>query len=134
MSGSVGLVSTAFTDAEKADIRRFCGYPAYGAGAAGFNSWRFFQAFGLLEYRMTNFRPEEFQVCRLMLSQLYPLELAIYSSTSNLDTDQAAVWTHNKREVADRMSLYRQWRRELCGIMGVPPGPALGNGGGSITI
>jgi hypothetical protein len=31
----------AFTDAEKTDIRRYCGYPAYGAGAAGNMGWRF---------------------------------------------------------------------------------------------
>lgn len=31
-----------FTDAEKADVRRFCGYPTYGSGARGFQSWRFF--------------------------------------------------------------------------------------------
>ena len=41
-----------FTDAEKTDIRRHCGYPAYGAGAAGFQAWRFYQAYGLLEYRI----------------------------------------------------------------------------------
>ena len=32
----------AFTDAEKTDIRRFCGYPAYGAANSGFQNWRFF--------------------------------------------------------------------------------------------
>ncbi len=49
----------AFTDAEKTDIRRFCGYPAYGAGAAGFQSWRFYQAYGMLEYRMNNLSAAE---------------------------------------------------------------------------
>lgn len=29
MSGSINLSTDPFTDAEKADIRRFCGYPAY---------------------------------------------------------------------------------------------------------
>ena len=28
----------AFTDAEKTDIRRFCGYPAYGAASIGMSS------------------------------------------------------------------------------------------------
>ena len=41
----------AFTDEEKTDIRRFCGYPAYGSGASGFQSWRFYQAYGTIRTR-----------------------------------------------------------------------------------
>jgi hypothetical protein len=59
-----------FTDSEKTDIRRFCGYPAYGAGAAGFSNWRFYQVFGLLEYRLTNLAPAEESVVRRYLVQL----------------------------------------------------------------
>jgi hypothetical protein len=36
-----GTVQAPLTDAEKTDARRFCGYPAYGLGAAGFQNWRF---------------------------------------------------------------------------------------------
>ena len=43
-----------FTDAEKTDIRRFAGYPAYGAVPSSFQSYRFFQAYGTLEYRIAN--------------------------------------------------------------------------------
>jgi len=53
-----------FTDEEKTDIRRFCGYPAYGAGAAGFQSWRFYQAYGTLEFRMNNLSSAELTVAR----------------------------------------------------------------------
>ncbi len=129
MSGSITLASTSLTDAERADVRRFCGYPSYGPGNAGFQSWRFFQAYGLMEYRLTNARPEEFQVIRLHLTTLYGLESAIWGATGNLDTDKAAVWTHNKAEVRDRTALYNQTRRDLCGFLGLPPGPALGEGG-----
>ena len=45
-------VTAPLSDDEKANIRRFCGYPAYGAGPSGFQGWRFFQAYGLLEYRL----------------------------------------------------------------------------------
>jgi hypothetical protein len=114
-----------FTDAEKTDIRRFCGYPAYGAGAAGFQGWRFFQAYGLLEYRLNNLAPAEEQVVRGYLSNLHPLENAIPQAAGNLDTDQAAVWTRNAEEVRDRQGLFDDWRRRLCGFLGVPPGPAL---------
>lgn len=62
------------------------------------------------------------------LTKIAGLEADVLSATDNLDTDQAAVWVHNKNEVQDRMKLYRLWRRELCGFIGVPPGPSLGDG------
>lgn len=129
MSGSIGLVSASFTDAEKADVRRFCGYPAYGAGNSGFQGYRFFQAYGTMEFRLTNMRPEERQVARQFLSALYVQETAVWGSGDNLDTDQAAVWTHNKNEVRDRTRLLAQTRRDLCLMIGIPPGPGLGAGG-----
>ncbi|MDE8342954.1 MAG: hypothetical protein POG24_03955, partial [Acidocella sp.] len=113
--------------------RRFCGYPAYGGTPAGFQSWRFFQAYGLLEYRMNNLLPEESTVVLNYLFTLYPLESAVPNSGNNLDTDQASVWTHNRHEVADRTRLYDEWRRRLCAFLGVPPGPGLVSGG-SITL
>lgn len=114
-----------FLDSEKTDIRRFCGYPAYGAGAAGFQGWRFFQAYGVLEYRLTNLAPAEEQVVRSYLSTLSALETAVPQAGGNLDTDQAAVWRHNTDEVRDRQNLFDDWRRRLCGFLGVQPGPAL---------
>ena len=51
-----------FLDSEKTDIRRFCGYPAYGATQSGFQSWRFFQAYGLLEFRLNNLSVAEVAV------------------------------------------------------------------------
>ena len=74
MSGSAAL---CFTDGQKADIRRFCGYPAYGAGASGFNGWRFFQAYGTLEYRLNNLAPAEIAVTLQYISTLATLEAAI---------------------------------------------------------
>jgi hypothetical protein len=123
-----------FLDSEKTDIRRFCGYPAYGAGPAGFQSWRFFQAYGLLEYRLNNLSPAEETVVRNYLATLYPLESAIPQAAGNLDTEQAAVWTHNAEEVRDRQALFDDWRRRLCGFLGVPPGPALANGGVALVV
>jgi hypothetical protein len=128
MSGSVTLSPSALTDAERADVRRFLGYPSYGPGNSGFQGYRFFQAYGEMEFRLTNARPEEFQIMRQYLATLYSLEVAIYASGANLDTDQAAVWHHNKSEVADRTGLYAQARRALADFLGVPPGPGLGDG------
>lgn len=131
MSGSV---ATAFTDGQKADIRRFCGYPAYGAGASGFESWRFFQAYGTLEYRMNNLAPAEIAVTLQYISTLASLELAIPPTSENLDTASAAAWTHNENEAQDRMKLFDAWRRRLCGFLGIPPGPALAQPGVSLVV
>jgi hypothetical protein len=133
-SPSDQYVAGSFSDDEKAQIRRFCGYPAYGAGASGFQGWRFFQAYGTLEYRMNNMAPAETQVIRQYLATLYTLEAAIPGAGANLDTDKAAIWTHNKDEVSDRTALFNQWCRRLCGFIGVPPGPALGAGGNSVSL
>jgi hypothetical protein len=130
MSDTMNLPSGAFTDAEKTDIRRFCGYPAYGSGADGFQGWRFFQAYGLLEYRMNNLSPAEIQVVRNYLAQLYLLEQAILGASTNMGTDVAAVWTRNRTEARDREALFDSWRKRMCGFMGVPDGPALNNSSG----
>ena len=52
----------ALTSAEKTDIRRHCGYPAYGNAGSGFSSWRYYQANGLLEYRMNHLSLSEVTV------------------------------------------------------------------------
>jgi hypothetical protein len=129
----------SFTDAQKVDIRRFCGYPAYGGTPSGFQSWRFFQVYGLLEYRMNNLSStEETAVETIYLANLYPLELAIANSgqgaTDNMDTDSAGPWVHNKNEVRDRSRLFDMWCRRLCGFFDIPPGPALGDGSARIVI
>jgi hypothetical protein len=129
-----GHVPTAFTDAQKVDIRRFCGYPAYGAGAAGFDSWRFFQAFGTLEYRLNNLAPAEIAVTLQYVSTLAALEAAIPPASDNLDTESAAAWTHNRNETVDRAALFDAWRRRLCGFLGVPPGPTLAPAGVTLVV
>jgi len=127
-------MSGVITDAQKVDVRRFCGYPAYGAGAAGFNSWRFFQAYGTLEYRLNNMAPAEIAVTLQYISTLATLEAAIPPASANLDTESAAAWTHNENETKDRMVLFDSWRRRLCGFLGVPPGPALADAGVTLVV
>jgi hypothetical protein len=106
-------------------VRRYCGYPAYGAGAAGFQGWRFFQAYGLLEYRLNNMSVNEVAVVQSYLTTLRQLETGVPAAAANLDTDKAAVWTHNRDEVRDRTALFDDWRRRLCGFIGVPYGLGL---------
>jgi hypothetical protein len=122
------------SDAERVDIRRFCGYPAYGAAPTGLESWRFFQVFGLLEFRLNNLSSFEIAVARRYLGTLLSLELAVPAAAGNLDTDQASIWTRNKSEVSDRMRLLDEWRRRLCGFLGVPSGPALSSGAPALIV
>jgi hypothetical protein len=116
-----------FTDAEKTDIRRHCGYPAVGTGADGFQNWRFYQAYGLLEYRLLRMSDPESAVVRNYLATLAVLEAAIPGASASLDTAEASVWTRNPEEVAERTRLFDDWRRRLCGFLGIPSGPALGD-------
>lgn len=113
------------TDMEKIEARRQCGYPAYGGTASGFSGWRFFQAYGLLEYRLNNLADGELLVLRKYLKTLAELEAEIPQASVNLDTDQAAVWSRNQNECQDRIQLYDGWRSRLCAFLGIPPGPGL---------
>lgn len=125
----------AFIESEKVDIRRFCGYSAYGSSSTGFSGWRYLTAYGTLEFKMNNLASEEEAVIRTTyLPALQTLELAIPGTGDNLDTDQAAVWYHNKNELRDRERLFDSWRRRLCGFLGLPPGNALGDGGLSMIV
>ena len=125
---------TQISSAEKVEVRRHCGYPAVGSSASGFSSWRFYQAHGLLEYRINNLSDSEIAVLRKYLATLANLETAIPGSADNLDTDAAAVWTHNKNEVKDRERLYDNWRGRLCAFLGLPPGPGLRHGSTSLIV
>lgn len=129
MSGTGATVAAALTEAQKVEIRRYCGYPAYGAGAAGFDSWRFFQAYGVLEYRMTNLAPDEVAVVLRYVGTLEALERAVPEAAENLDTEAAGPWQHNPKEVRERLQLFDQWRRRLCQFLGLPPGPGFEQAG-----
>jgi hypothetical protein len=124
----------ALSDVERTDLRRHCGYPSYGSGAQGFQGWRFHQAYGLLEFRMTRMSGAEERVARQYLATLAELERAVPASAAMMDTEQAAVWKRNPRELRERTALFDDWRRRLCGFLGVPPGPALRGGGGPVLV
>ncbi len=125
----------SFTNAEKTDIRRFCGYPVFGGQPVQAFGARFFHWYGTLEFRMNNLQDSEEAVIRTSyLANLATLETAIPAASANLDTDQAAVWIHNKNEQRDRERLFDAWRRRLCDFLGVPPGPSFGGNSGSIPM
>lgn len=120
----------SFTAAELVDIRRFCGYAAYSTFGATLES-----DYGLLETRLAGMSADEEAVIRTVyLANLTNLETAIPAVSDNLDTDQAAVWHHNKDELRDREALLDCWRRRLCGFIGVRPGNGLKSGLGASVI
>lgn len=122
--------SYIFTDQQIADIRRYAGYPAYGANSNGFYSVRYFQSDGVFEFRIQNL--SEIQGTTLItsyLTPLYALESAYLAAGANLDTDEASVWKHNKTEVQERKSLYYDYRRQLCFYLDIDPGESLSSPG-----
>ncbi|MBV8657941.1 MAG: hypothetical protein JO142_09000 [Burkholderiales bacterium] len=123
------------TDQQRIDVRRFCGYPVYGGGPTQAFRQRFFTWYGTLEFRISNLGPnEEGVLVSNYLSNLYPLEQAIAGAGVNLDTQEAAVWKHNPRELDDRIRLYDWWRRALCDFLGVPPGPNFHAAGAGVQV
>lgn len=128
----------AFSNQERVDIRRFAGYPMFGGITSPAFGWRFFKSYGTLEFKLSNPAAEEETTLRAIYltgtNSLYALEQAIFSASANMDTDQAAVWHHNPREVQDRVSLFNKVRRQLCGFLGVPPGPDLAAANSGITL
>ena len=116
----------SFTDQQLVDIRRFCGYPAYGDGSVVFPAPWIMRQYLALEYRLQHLGASEGGVVvTTYLANLYTLENAIPGTSANLDTQQAAVWTHNPNEQRDRERLFRSWRMKLCDFLGIPAGPYL---------
>ena len=124
MSGSTAT-QAPLTDAEKVDIRRFMGYPAYGSGPTLDPFDRTFAMYPQLEFRLNNLQQGELSVIRARLAPLYTAENGLEAASANLDTDRAAVWFHNKDEVSDRSAHLDGLRRRLCQFLGIGPGPEL---------
>lgn len=127
----------ALTTAQRVDVRRFMGYSVSGDSTSfPYRELVYSNVsyMGLsIDYRLDHLTAEEDAVVvNVYLTNLTALEAAIVSASDNLDTDQAAVWTHNKREVADRTGLFNQKRRDLCAFLGFKPGPTLGAANGIV--
>ena len=131
----------SLTTQQIADVRRFAGYPMLGEDTPADDSRDFAYGFvspgvwQTLFHRLNNLTPEnENTLTTIYLTNLYTLENAIVSASSNLDTSQASVWVHNPNEVSDREKLFDKWRRRMCGFLGIAPGPALGTGNGARLV
>lgn len=126
------------TPLQQADARRFMGYPIVGDTSPDDRSDLAYAQvtsgrYQTLAHRLKTLRAEEEAIIASYLVTLASLENGITRAADNLDTDKAAVWQRNRSEVSDRTRLYNQWRRQLCGLLGIPPGPSLGNGTSVVT-
>ena len=78
---------------------------------------------------MTNARPEELQNMRSRLSVLATVESGIDAMYATLNVATAGPFTRNKNELRDRTAQFNALRRSLCDVVGIPPGPQLGEAG-----
>jgi hypothetical protein len=112
------------------DVRRYCGFSVSGNTTSQPYREPVYSDVTLaslsLDYRLANLSAEEENtVITYYLANLYLREAEIQGASANLDTDQAAVWYHNKQEVSDRMGLFNQLRLDLCNFLGFEPGRGL---------
>lgn len=120
----------ALTEAQKVKVRYYCGYGMLGQQALPANGYRFFTEYGEMEYKLIDMQPEEEdEVINYYIPNLDQLKSDIPGVRDNLDTKQAAVWIWNNQEFPDRRTLFNYVRNELCGFLGLTPGPNLGTGG-----
>jgi hypothetical protein len=120
------------TEQQKVDVRRHCGFGVFGnnVGAAPPTfGYRFYTQYLILEYRLNNLADEEYDtLINKYINNCNSLELDIPTASSNLDTDRAAVWYHNKNEVRDRFDLYKLWCRRMMDYLQVEGNATLMNG------
>lgn len=124
----------AFTNKDKTDVRRFMGYPPIGTDGGRIFLGAIVNEPGLLEHRLQYLTPEEIDVLEGYLKQLRELEAAIPAAAANLDALAMGPLTGNRYEVAQRMSLFDEWRRRLCAFLDMPPGPGLRGGRGRTFV
>jgi hypothetical protein len=120
------------TNQQVVDVRRYCGVSVTGNTTSTAYREPYYSDVTLaslsLDYRLANLAAEEENtLVTYYLANLYLREDEIQSAAANLDTDKAAVWTHNKQEVSDRRELFNQLRLDLCNFLGFSPGRGLAN-------
>jgi hypothetical protein len=123
----------SLTSAQITDCRRYMGYSVSGNTTSQPYREPVYSDVTLavlsLDYRLANLSTDEYNVVTTTyLPNLNLREQEIQGAAANLDTDQAAVWKHNKSEVSDRINLFNWLRRDLCTFLGFAPGPQLASG------
>ena len=109
---------------ERVQIRRLLGYSVIGTvsatGGAMFDSWRFMQAPGVLEYRLTNIAPNECAMVRMFTATWLYLDNLRLAANDGLDVGTAAIYIRNKQEMTERTLQMDLIRQELASVLAVP--------------
>ncbi|HNC11729.1 MAG TPA: hypothetical protein PLF59_08150 [Cyclobacteriaceae bacterium] len=115
-----------FLDAQKVQIRFYCGYGAFGSIPVPNFAWRYMTQYGDLEFRLNNMSTdEEAEVTLFYLPNLDQLKRDIPAVRTNSDTARAAVWYRNPNELKERKSNFNGLRMDLCRFIGCQFGPGL---------
>lgn len=124
----------ALTDPQKADCRRWLGWPTLNDGEPDYVYGHSPSSISLASKLAALNTTDETILTDVYLTPLGVLETAIVSAAANLDTIKAGPWESNPREVAMRTSLFRQKANEMAAFIGFPTGPGMTSGGNSIAI
>lgn len=115
-----------FNDAQKVQIRFYCGYSAFGSTPIPNFAWRYMTQYGDLEFRLNNMsQDEQDEVINFYLPNLLLLKQDIPAVRENSEIERAAVWYRNKNELKERRANFTGLRMDLCHFIGCDYGPGL---------
>lgn len=117
------------------DTRRFAGYPV--SVAVQFADVTTQADSAQLDTTLAALTSDQISILQdTYLDPLRVLESAIPSTGANLDTERAAVWFHNAKELSDRAALFALTRYNLCLYLGISPGAGvlIGLGGSGLGL
>ena len=118
------MPTVPFTATQIAQIRYYCGYPAYAA-----YGYVLAPDMALLDTQLANMSDaEQVIVVNDFLAVLPGLKTAIDNAGATLNVGSAGPYTRNPNEMAERTAQYRRLRLELCELCGCAPGDRLRGG------
>jgi hypothetical protein len=124
ITGPNGVQLVVVDEDAKVDIRRFCGYPAYGFGTSGFWEMGYFLwQYGQLELRMNALTVSEYSRVTFIINNLKQLEDDLFGMRAAMIVKQAAVFHRNMDEASDRHGEFGWWAAHLVNFLGVKSGP-----------
>lgn len=127
--GPNGVAVAVVDDDTKVDIRRYCGYAAYGPGASNyFELGVFLDNYRQLELRMNVLTVSEYARVTYILNYIQQIEDLLFGMQTALIVEQAAVFHRNMNETSDRHAEFCWWLRHLVNFLGILPGPKFEGG------
>lgn len=126
----------SFTEQEKVDLRRHCGYAAYGNNNVQNMGWRYFLRTGQFEFIIQQLTSTEENTIRTeYLARCNQLFDDIYNVRDTAVVDKAAVFHRNPNELKERKNIYYWHCEMLCKfLMGPIYGPSLSGGGINMVV